>query len=81
MVSGGDDSMTMLYLARFLGIPVTHIMHVNTQTGVPAAAEFVRQLPENEKYTKKAARIGPPWGWGCAVSLPLFPAPTHLPAR
>lgn len=44
MFSGGDDSLTTLYVAKALGIQVDYIVHVNTKTGIPDTTEYVRKL-------------------------------------
>jgi 3'-phosphoadenosine 5'-phosphosulfate sulfotransferase (PAPS reductase)/FAD synthetase len=46
MVSGGDDSLTAYYVAKALGVPLTHIMHGVTGTGIPETTQFVRRLGE-----------------------------------
>lgn len=42
MVSGGDDSLTAIHVARQLNIPITHILHGVTGTGIQEVTEFVR---------------------------------------
>lgn len=44
MISGGTDSITAEAVARYLHIPVTHIMHGITRTGIPETTRFVRDL-------------------------------------
>lgn len=44
MVSGGDDSLTALNVSKELNIPITHIMHGVTGTGIKQTTEFVREL-------------------------------------
>jgi 3'-phosphoadenosine 5'-phosphosulfate sulfotransferase (PAPS reductase)/FAD synthetase len=46
MVSGGDDSLTSYYVARILGVQLTHILHGITRTGIPETTEFVERLGE-----------------------------------
>lgn len=48
MVSGGDDSLTALNVARYLNIPYTHIIHGNTRTGIQETTDFVRGLTEGD---------------------------------
>jgi len=49
MLSGGDDSLTVLALANYLDIPIDYIIHGNTGTGLPEATEFVRDLAKKQK--------------------------------
>lgn len=44
MVSGGDDSLTAAHAALVLGLPITHILHGVTGTGIPDTTEFVRRI-------------------------------------
>lgn len=44
MLSGGDDSITVLFLAMQLDIRIDYIIHGNTGTGLPEATSFVRGL-------------------------------------
>ena len=44
MFSGGDDSLTALYAAQALGIPIDFLMHVDTGTGIPETTRYVRSL-------------------------------------
>jgi len=44
MFSGGDDSLTVLAVAKALDIKVDYILHGNTGTGLPETTEFVRQV-------------------------------------
>lgn len=44
MLSGGDDSLTVLFLAIQLGIKIDLIIHGNTRTGLPEATDFVRGI-------------------------------------
>lgn len=47
MLSGGDDSMTVLFLAIQLGIKIDLIIHGNTRTGLPEATNFVRGVAKS----------------------------------
>lgn len=47
MLSGGDDSLTALHVAKQLEIPFTHIMFGNTRTGIAQTTEFVRKTVES----------------------------------
>jgi len=49
MLSGGDDSMTALAVCKELGVPLTHIMHGITGTGIQETLDFVRATTANEK--------------------------------
>jgi 3'-phosphoadenosine 5'-phosphosulfate sulfotransferase (PAPS reductase)/FAD synthetase len=44
MLSGGDDSLTVLFLALKLKLPIDIIIHGNTGTGLPEATDFVRAV-------------------------------------
>lgn len=57
MLSGGDDSMTALMMAKYLNIPFTHIMHGVTGTGIQETYEFVKTVVEKEgaKYIEANA--------------------------
>ncbi|MEM9846287.1 MAG: phosphoadenosine phosphosulfate reductase family protein [Bacteroidota bacterium] len=46
MISGGDDSLTVLALCKYLGIKVDYLIHANTGTGLPQATDFVRKIAE-----------------------------------
>jgi 3'-phosphoadenosine 5'-phosphosulfate sulfotransferase (PAPS reductase)/FAD synthetase len=53
MLSGGDDSLTALNVARYIGfLKIDAILHVRTGTGIPETSEFVRKLGESshERY-------------------------------
>lgn len=59
MLSGGDDSMTAWNVAIELGIKIDFIIHGNTQTGIPATTEFVRDRMNrgiNSKYLEADAK-------------------------
>lgn len=44
MVSGGDDSLTALQLCKVLDVPITHILHGITRTGVQSTTDHVRAI-------------------------------------
>lgn len=46
MVSGGDDSITALYVARMLGIKIDFIIHGVTGTELRGCREYVRDVAE-----------------------------------
>lgn len=48
MMSGGRDSMAAYQTAKMLGVPLTHIMHGNTRTGIAQTTEFVRTFAVGE---------------------------------
>jgi len=48
MVSGGKDSLCAYMVGRELGVPVTHIMHGVTGTGVLETTQFVRKFAAAE---------------------------------
>ena len=41
-LSGGNDSRATYYAAKALNIPVTHILHIHTGTGIQQTTEWVR---------------------------------------
>lgn len=41
-LSGGDDSRATYFAAKAIGIPITHILHIDTGTGIPQTTEWVR---------------------------------------
>lgn len=57
MLSGGDDSMTALAVAKYLNVPITHIMHGVTGTGIKETYNFVKKVVTNEsaKYIESNA--------------------------
>lgn len=57
MLSGGDDSMTALNVAKYLNVPITHIMHGVTGTGIQETTDFVRKavLKESPLYLEANA--------------------------
>lgn len=48
MVSGGRDSLCAYKVARAIGVPLTHMLHGVTGTGIPETTEFVRQFAASE---------------------------------
>ena len=40
-ISGGDDSLTALSVARYLGIKIDFAIHINTRTGIQQTSDFV----------------------------------------
>lgn len=42
MFSGGDDSLTMLHVARELGIKFTAVIHGDTKTGIKQTTDFAK---------------------------------------
>ena len=57
MFSGGDDSLTVLHVAQYLGIPFTHIIFGDTRTGIEQTTNFVRETSEqfDAKYLEADA--------------------------
>lgn len=49
LVSGGDDSLTALQVARYLNVPIDYILHGKTGTGVKEVFDFVQALPTNSE--------------------------------
>jgi tRNA(Ile)-lysidine synthase TilS/MesJ len=47
MVSGGKDSLAAYLVAKELAVPVSHIMHGVTGTGIAQTTEFVRQFVDH----------------------------------
>lgn len=58
MISGGKDSLCAFYVAKELGIPITHIMHGITRTGIPETTDFVRHFAETQPYIYLEADAG-----------------------
>lgn len=58
MLSGGDDSMTALEVCKRLNVPLTHIMHGITGTGIQETTDFVRKIVSNEKPVYLEANAG-----------------------
>ena len=44
MFSGGDDSLTAYHVVKALEIPVTHMLHGVTGTGIPETTDFARSI-------------------------------------
>lgn len=44
MFSGGDDSLTAYHVTKALNVPLTHMMHGVTHTGIKETTEFVRRF-------------------------------------
>lgn len=57
-VSGGDDSLTALSVAKSIGINIDYILHINTRTGIRETTDFVRTLPDKfgTKYIEGDAK-------------------------
>lgn len=58
MISGGKDSLCAYLVAKQLGVPVTHILHGVTGTGIPETTEFVRQFAQGESPTYLESNAG-----------------------
>jgi 3'-phosphoadenosine 5'-phosphosulfate sulfotransferase (PAPS reductase)/FAD synthetase len=58
MLSGGDDSMTALHVAKQLGIKIDFIMHGVTGTGVEQAKLFVHEVVSREPFKYIEADAG-----------------------
>ena len=58
MLSGGDDSMTALSVAKYLNIPFTHIMHGVTGTGIKETYDFVKTVVNKEDAIYLEANAG-----------------------
>ena len=58
MISGGKDSLCAYLVAKELSVPVTHILHGVTGTGIPETTEFVRAFAEGESPTYIEANAG-----------------------
>lgn len=58
MFSGGDDSLTALYVASVLGIKIDFILHGNTGTGLRKTTEFVRSTAQKFSATYIEATAG-----------------------
>jgi len=59
-MSGGDDSRATYYAAKALNIPITHILHIDTGTGIRQTTEWVRW------FANEYAQL--PYLEGCAGS-------------
>lgn len=58
MFSGGKDSLLAYLVAKQLKIPVTHIMHGVTGTGIQETTDFVRNFVAKEPVTYIEANAG-----------------------
>jgi 3'-phosphoadenosine 5'-phosphosulfate sulfotransferase (PAPS reductase)/FAD synthetase len=58
MLSGGDDSMTALAVSKHLDVPITHIMHGVTGTGIHETTDFVHSVVSKEKPVYIEANAG-----------------------
>lgn len=55
MLSGGDDSLTTLHVAKELGIKIDFIIHGNTRTGIKETTIFSRKVAEGYNYLEADA--------------------------
>lgn len=58
MFSGGNDSLTAYHVARQLKIPLTHLVHGVTGTGIPETTEFSRLIGKQSDLTYLEANAG-----------------------
>lgn len=58
MISGGKDSLCAYLVARELDIPMTHIMHGVTGTGIRQTTNFVRWFAKTQSLTYLEANAG-----------------------
>jgi 3'-phosphoadenosine 5'-phosphosulfate sulfotransferase (PAPS reductase)/FAD synthetase len=58
MFSGGDDSLTAYHVSKFLGVPVTHLMHGITNTGIAETTDFARQVGDQSGLSYIEANAG-----------------------
>lgn len=58
MISGGKDSLAAYLVAKELSVPITHIMHGVTGTGIAETTEFVRRFAEGEPVSYIEAHAG-----------------------
>jgi 3'-phosphoadenosine 5'-phosphosulfate sulfotransferase (PAPS reductase)/FAD synthetase len=58
MMSGGKDSMLAYQLAVALGVPVSHVLHGVTGTGIAETTQFVRNFAATQKPTYIEANAG-----------------------
>jgi 3'-phosphoadenosine 5'-phosphosulfate sulfotransferase (PAPS reductase)/FAD synthetase len=58
MLSGGDDSMAALHVAKQLGIKIDFIMHGVTGTGIQETHDFVKQVVSQEDCRYIEANAG-----------------------
>lgn len=50
MFSGGNDSLCALRVCELLNVPITHIMHGITGTGLTETTDFARKIASQTKY-------------------------------
>lgn len=58
MFSGGTDSLTAYHVAKYLQVPISGILHINTGTGIPETTQFVRAWAERQPYPFWEAQAG-----------------------
>lgn len=58
MFSGGTDSLTAYHVAKYLHVPISGILHINTGTGIPETTQFVRAWAERQPYPFWEAQAG-----------------------
>lgn len=58
MLSGGDDSITALLVARMLGVKLDFIMHGNTGTGLKDVIKYVHQVASDANIPLYVADAG-----------------------
>lgn len=58
MISGGKDSLCAYLVAKTLGVPVSHILHGVTGTGIAETTHFVRDFAANEQPIYLEANAG-----------------------
>ena len=58
MISGGRDSLCAYLVAKEIGVPITHIMHGVTRTGIPDTTDFVRSFAAAEEVVYIEADAG-----------------------
>lgn len=58
MLSGGHDSLLAYHVAKSLNVPLTHILHGITGTGIQETANFARKVAEDSGLTYLEANAG-----------------------
>lgn len=58
MLSGGHDSLLAYHVARALNVPMTHIMHGVTGTGIQETTDFARRIGEQSGLVYLEANAG-----------------------
>ena len=58
MLSGGDDSITALLVAKLLGLKIDFVIHGVTGTGLKDCRSYVHQVCEKEHLTLLEANAG-----------------------